>query len=99
MINFVCDNGTFEIQSSRESRNFNEGNQIRMVEVTVSSQYKNLDEIEFILTKPEMISSFSIKNEDNGIILGEFKDYRLNNISRSIQNNSPYIMISFSKGE
>ena len=46
MIKFVCDNGSFEIQSSREARNYNNSKVIKSLEIMVSSQDITIDEIE-----------------------------------------------------
>ena len=46
MIKFVCDNGSFEIQSSREARNYNNSKVIKLLEIMVSSQDITIDEID-----------------------------------------------------
>ena len=98
MIKFVCDNGSFEIQSSREARNYNNNKVIRSLEVTVSNQNTTIDEIEKIITSP-MISSFSIVNDNTGLILNTFEGYNLNNISRMTQGSNIMIIINFMKGD
>ena len=98
MIKFVCDNGSFEIQSSREARNYNNSKVIKSLEIMVSSQDTTIDEIEKIITSP-MISSFSIVNDNTGLILNTFEGYNLNNISRMTQGSNIVIMINFMKGD
>ena len=98
MIKFVCDNGSFEIQSSREARNYNNSKVIKSLEIMVSSQDITIDEIEKIITSP-MISSFSIVNDNTGLILNTFEGYNLNNISRMTQGSNIVIMINFMKGD
>ena len=98
MIKFVCDNGSFEIQSSREASNYNNGKAIKSLEIMVSNQDITIDEIEKIITSP-MISSFSIVNDNTGLILNTFEGYNLNNISRMTQGNNIMIMINFMKGD
>lgn len=98
MIKFVCDNGSFEIQSSREARNYNNSKVIKSLEIMVSSQDITIDEIEKIITSP-MISSFSIVNDNTGLILNTFEGYNLSNISRMTQGSDIMIMINFMKGD
>ena len=98
MIKFVCDNGSFEIQSSREARNYNNSKVIKSLEIMVSSQDITIDEIEKIITSP-MISSFSIVNDNTGLILNTFEGYNLNNISRMTQGSNIMIIINFMKGD
>ena len=98
MIKFVCDNGSFEIQSSREARNYNNSKVIKSLEITVSSQDTTIDEIEKIITSP-MISSFSIVNDNTGLILNTFEGYNLSSISRMTQGSDIMIMINFMKGD
>ena len=98
MIKFVCDNGSFEIQSSREARNYNNSKVIKSLEIMVSSQDITIDEIEKIITSP-MISSFSIVNDNTGLILNTFEGYNLSNISRMTQGSNIVIMINFMKGD
>lgn len=98
MIKFVCDNGSFEIQSSREARNYNNSKVIKSLEIMVSSQDTTIDEIEKIITSP-MISSFSIVNDNTGLILNTFEGYNLSNISRMTQGSNIMIMINFMKGD
>lgn len=98
MIKFVCDNGSFEIQSSREARNYNNSKVIKSLEIMVSSQDKTIDEIEKIITSP-MISSFSIVNDNTGLILNTFEGYNLSNISRMTQGSNIMIIINFMKGD
>lgn len=98
MIKFVCDNGSFEIQSSREARNYNNSKVIKSLEIMVSSQDITIDEIEKIITNP-IISSFSIVNDNTGLILNTFEGYNLSNISRMTQGSDIMIMINFMKGD
>ena len=98
MIKFVCDNGSFEIQSSREARNYNNSKVIKSLEIMVSNQDITIDEIEKIITSP-MISSFSIVNDNTGLILNTFEGYNLNNISRMTQGSNIMIIINFMKGD
>ena len=98
MIKFVCDNGSFEIQSSREARNYNNSKVIKSLEIMVSSQDITIDEIEKIITSP-MISSFSIVNDNTGLILNTFEGYNLSNISRMTQGSNIMIIINFMKGD
>ena len=98
MIKFVCDNGSFEIQSSREARNYNNGKVIKSLEIIVSNQDITIDEIEKIITSP-MISSFSIVNDNTGLILNTFEGYNLSNISRMTQGSNIMIIINFMKGD
>lgn len=98
MIKFVCDNGSFEIQSSREARNYNNSKVIKSLEIMVSNQDITIDEIEKIITSP-MISSFSIVNDNTGLILNTFEGYNLSNISRMTQGSNIVIMINFMKGD
>ena len=98
MIKFVCDNGSFEIQSSREARNYNNSKVIKSLEIMVSNQDITIDEIEKIITNP-MISSFSIVNDNTGLILNTFEGYNLSNISRMTQGSNIVIIINFMKGD
>lgn len=98
MIKFVCDNGSFEIQSSREARNYNNSKVIKSLEIIVSNHDITIDEIEKIITSP-MISSFSIVNDNTGLILNTFEGYNLNNISRMTQGSNIMIIINFMKGD
>lgn len=98
MIKFVCDNGSFEIQSSREARNYNNSKVIKSLEIMVSSQDTTIDEIEKIITSP-MISSFSIVNDNTGLILNTFEGYNLSSISRMTQGSNIVIIINFMKGD
>ena len=46
-----------------------------------------------------MISSFSIVNDNTGLILNTFEGYNLSNISRMTQGSNIVIMINFMKGD
>lgn len=98
MVKFVCDNGSFEIQSSRESRSYNSSKVIKSLEIMVSSQDVTIDEIEDKITNP-MITSFSIVNDNTGVVLNTFEGYKLNNISRMTQGSDVVIIVNFMKGD
>ena len=71
---------------------------IKSLEIMVSSQDITIDEIEKIITSP-MISSFSIVNDNTGLILNTFEGYNLSNISRMTQGSNIVIIINFMKGD
>lgn len=96
MIKFICDNGSFEIQSSREWRGYGGQQRTTNLDITVTSQAVSIDEIENILTNPD-ISSFSIMNEINGNLVGKYEGYELKSIAKTAQGNMVAIQITFSK--
>ena len=98
MIKFNCKNGSFEIQSSSETRFYNDaGNKIKNLTILASSQNINIDKIEEILVDSGAVDSFSIVNELNGCIIGEYSGYKLTNITKSTQGNSAFIQINYTK--
>ena len=98
MIKFNCKNGSFEIQSSSETRFYNnEGKKIKNLNILVSNQNINIDKIEEILTDSGVVDSFNIVNELNGCIIGEYSGYKLTSITKSTQGNSAFIQINYTK--
>lgn len=97
MLKLNCNNGSFEIDHIRESRNFSDGRKLKFVDITVSNQDITMDEIEAILTEP-VITGFEIINEKTGLVIGQFEGYTLNNISKDSHGNTINIVINFMKG-
>lgn len=97
MLKLNCKNGSFEIDHIRESRNFSDGKKLKFIDITVSNQDITMDEIETTLTEP-IITDFEIMNEKNGLIIGQFEGYTLNNISKDSHGNIINIIINFMKG-
>ena len=98
MMKFICDGGTFDVQTSKEWRTYNKGHKKKFLEITVTSQDENIDSIEKIVTDP-FPESFKIINEVNGNVVGTYEGYDLGNLSRMVEGNSVAIVIGFFKEE
>lgn len=98
MLKLKCQNGTLDVTSIKESRNFNGGTRVKIVDVTIDGQDTSLDDIEKVFTEPELITDFAIQNEKTGVTVGTFKGYSINNITRDTQSDRSSIFVNFMKG-
>ncbi len=97
MLNLECKNGSIEILSVRETRNFSNGMRMKMVDITIDGQKTTLDTVEDVLTIPEMVTDFTITNSKTGVVMGKFEGYTLSNLSRNAQGDRVSNMVSFMK--
>lgn len=98
MLKLECKNGTLDITSIKESRNFNGGTRVKVVDVSIDGQNTGLDEVETVLTEPELTTDFVVRNEKTGVTVGLFEGYSINNITRDTQSDRSSIFVSFMKG-
>lgn len=97
MLNLECKNGSLEILSVRETRNFNNGIRMKMVDITIDGKNTTLDNVEDVLTTPEVVTDFTITNHKTSVVMGKFEGYTLSNLSRDAQGDRVTNMVSFMK--
>lgn len=98
MLKLECKNGTLDVTSVKESRNFNSGLRVKMLDIVIDGQAATMDEVELVLTDPEPVADFLVRNEDTGVTCGTYEGYSLSNITRDVQNDRSSIFVSFAKG-
>jgi hypothetical protein len=84
---FNCTNGSFEILTINEYRNFNNGFKNRSLTITTNESVITIDGVEKILTEPSIITDFSI-TDGNGKVLSKFEGYTLVALNKSSQTIS-----------
>lgn len=97
MLKFECENRTLDITNAKETRNFGGGTRTKMLEVVFDGQSHTMDDIEAALTEPDMVTDFTVKNENTGETKS-YTGYSINNIYSDVLDGRNSIYASFMKG-